>query len=94
MSAAPRFARIAIPSPLPRHFDYRLIADEPIPASGARVRVPFGRQEVVGVVLGVAKESDLPHGKLKSIRRVLDVEPLLPPTRKIAIVAKDYPAKD
>ena len=44
------------------------------------MRVPFGRQEVVGVVLGVAMESDLPHGKLKSIRRVLDVEPLLPPT--------------
>ena len=32
------------------------------------------------MVLGVAMESDLPHGKLKSIRRVLDVEPLLPPT--------------
>lgn len=44
------------------------------------MRVPFGRQEVTGVVLGVAMESDLPREKLKSIRRLLDVEPLLSPT--------------
>ncbi|HWR78299.1 MAG TPA: hypothetical protein VN283_13940, partial [Thiobacillus sp.] len=80
MSAAPRFARIAVPSPLPRHFDYCLIAGEPVPEPGTRVRVPFGRQEVTGVVLGVAMESNLPREKLKSIRRLLDVEPLLSPT--------------
>ncbi|HJX17604.1 MAG TPA: primosomal protein N', partial [Acidiferrobacterales bacterium] len=80
MSAAPRFARIAIPSPLPRHFDYRLIAGDPVPAPGTRVRVPFGRQELVGVVLGVTTQSDLPRDKLKSIRRSLDSEPLLPAT--------------
>src|SRR4030066_307768 len=78
MSAAPRFARIAIPSPLPRHFDYRLIAGDPVPAPGTRVRVPFGRQELVGVVLGVPTQTDLPRKKLKSIRRSLDSEPLLP----------------
>src|SRR4030066_377505 len=80
MSAAPRFARIAIPSPLPRHFDYRLIAGDPVPAPGTRVRVPFGRQELVGVVLGVTTQSDLPRAKLKPIRRSLDSEPLLPAT--------------
>ena len=80
MSAAPCIARVAIPSPLPRHFDYRLIAGEPVPAPGTRVRVPFGRQEVTGVVLGVAMESDLPPEKLRTIRRLLDVEPLLSPT--------------
>ncbi len=79
MSAAPRFARIAIPSPLPRHFDYRLIAGDPVPAPGTRVRVPFGRQETVGVVLGVSAESTLPPEKLKTIRQLLDAEPLLPP---------------
>jgi len=80
MSAAPRFARIAIPSPLPRHFDYRLIAGEPAPAPGTRVRVPFGRREVVGLVLSVSTDSDLPQDKLKSICRSLDAEPLLPAT--------------
>ncbi len=74
MSAAPRFARIAIPSPLPRHFDYRLIAGDPVPAPGTRVRVPFGRQETVGVVLGVSAESTLPPEKLKTIRQLLDAE--------------------
>jgi len=44
------------------------------------VRVPFGRQELIGVVLGVTTESDLPQEKLKSIRRLLDSEPLLPAT--------------
>ncbi len=43
------------------------------------MRVPFGRQETVGVVLGVTAESDLPREKLKSIRRLLDAVPLLPP---------------
>src|SRR4030067_89792 len=80
MSAAPRFARVAIPSPLPRPFDYRLIAGDPVPAPGTRVRVPFGRQELVGVVLGVTTQSDLPRDKLKSIRRSLDSETLLPAT--------------
>jgi len=80
MSAAPRFARIAVPSPLSRHFDYRLIAGEPVPAPGTRVRVPFGRQELIGVVLGVATQSNLPRDKLKSIRRSLDAEPLFPVT--------------
>src|SRR4030066_1422099 len=80
MPAAPRFARIAVPSPLPRHFDYRLIAGEPVPAPGTRVRVPFGRQELIGVVLGVPTQTDLPRKKLKSIRRSLDSEPLLPAT--------------
>ncbi|MEK7759253.1 MAG: DEAD/DEAH box helicase, partial [Pseudomonadota bacterium] len=79
MSVAPCIARVAVPSPLPRHFDYLLPAVGPTPLPGMRVRVPFGRQEVIGVVMGVALESDLPREKLKSIRHVLDVEPLLPP---------------
>ncbi len=44
------------------------------------MRVPFGRQELIGVVLGVTTQSDLPRDKLKSIRRSLDSEPLLPAT--------------
>jgi primosomal protein N' (replication factor Y) len=78
MSVAPRIARVAIPSPLPRHFDYLLPVGEPLPPPGTRVRVPFGRQETVGVVLDVVAESRLPRDKLKAIRRVLDTEPLLP----------------
>ena len=42
------------------------------------MRVPFGRQELIGVVLGIATQSELPRDKLKFIRRSLDSEPLLP----------------
>ena len=80
MSAAPRIARVAVPSPLPRHFDYLLPAGDLVPLPGTRVRVPFGRQETVGVVLDVVAETSLPREKLKTIRRLLDIEPLLPAT--------------
>jgi primosomal protein N' (replication factor Y) len=78
MSVAPRIARVAVPSPLARHFDYLLLPGEPVPQPGARVRVPFGRQETIGVVLAVAADSELPRARLKPIRRLLDSEPLLP----------------
>ncbi len=75
-----RVVRVAVPSPLARHFDYLLPAGLPGPAPGARVRVSFGRREVVGVVLGVAAGSEVPREKLKPIRQVLDAEPLFPAT--------------
>tara|TARA_B100000678_G_scaffold290923_1_gene305414 strand:+ start:3535 stop:5703 length:2169 start_codon:yes stop_codon:yes gene_type:complete len=56
-------------------FDY--LAPQPLPAIGARVLVPFRRQERVGIV--VALESALPHDKLKTIIKILDNEPVLMP---------------
>jgi len=46
------FARIALPVPLHRYFDYILPASMKVVA-GARVLVPFGTQKRVGVVVGV-----------------------------------------
>ena len=48
----------------------------PPPAAGARVRVPFGRTSVVGVVAGRRDAS--PHA-LKAVAQVLDAKPLLTP---------------
>ena len=50
--------RLAIPSPLRRHFDYLPpvgVADAAIQAlePGTRLRVPFGRREVTGYLLEV-----------------------------------------
>ena len=42
-----------------------------------RVRVPFGRRRLIGMVLGTADASDLPPERLKPILEVLDPEPLL-----------------
>lgn len=46
---------------------------------GMRVRVPFGRQRLVGVVMEVADSSDLPAERLKPILEVLDPQPILDP---------------
>ncbi len=78
-SAAP-LLRIAVPVPLSRSFDYLPpagleAADCP---PGARIEVPFGRGSKLGVVLEQATESDLPRGKLRRARRLLDDSALLP----------------
>ncbi|HVO45170.1 MAG TPA: primosomal protein N' [Steroidobacteraceae bacterium] len=44
---------------------------------GRRVRVPFGRQRLVGVILEVADRSELPPERLKPVLEVLDPRPVL-----------------
>ena len=91
MSVVPRIARVAVPSPLARHFDYLLCAGDPLPLPGTRVRVPFGRREAVGVILGLSADSDVPRAKLKVLGRILDSEPLLPPALlELLTWAADY----
>jgi len=69
--------KIAVNVPLSREFDYRPPANEPLPAAGCRVRVPFGRGQKIGMVLAHASESALPAGKLRAVAAVLDDDPLL-----------------
>jgi len=77
VTASTLVLRVAVPSPLDRYFDYLPIPGVPLPIPGTRVRVPFGRRDVVGVVLGSADSSDVPPMKLKRIRASLDPEPVL-----------------
>ena len=73
-----RICQVAVPSPLARVFDYLSPSDESIPLVGARVQIPFGRRAgVVGMVVGTAMRSEIPHARLKTITRVLDPIPLL-----------------
>src|SRR5215468_10097011 len=75
MSAA--VLRIALDMPLRRLFDY-LPAEAQTPGTvGQRVRVPFGRQRLVGLVMEHADSSDLPATRLKTVLEVLDAEPVL-----------------
>ena len=67
--------QVAVPRPLYRTFDYAAPADRPL-RPGVRVRVPFGRTSVVGVVTGSRASSA--HA-LKPIDEVLDEVPLLSP---------------
>ena len=43
---------------------------------GFRVRVPFGRREVVGVVVELAATSELPRSQLRAVSEALDDAPL------------------
>lgn len=77
MVASPRIYQVAVPTPLYRAFDY--LSPSSLP-SGARVRVPFGRRELVGVVLGEVEKSELPPNRLKTIAQSLDAGPIVPPS--------------
>ena len=81
MPAADQIARVAVPSPLYRLFDYRLPAK--IEAAelqpGTRVLVPFGRQRVVGIVTALVSETGVAPDKLKAILEVLDEQPAFDP---------------
>ena len=71
----PAVIQVALPRPLRRTFDYAPPAEGPAPLPGARVLVPFGNANVVGVVAGTGDSS---AHELKPIGRTLDPEPLLP----------------
>ena len=72
--------QVALPSPLRRLFDYRGPAGvraEHLPI-GARVRVPFGNRQLVGLIAGIVEHSSVPAGKLKQAAELLDHQSLLP----------------
>jgi len=77
------FLRIAVPSPLRRSFDYLLPAGmdiqqaKQLPA-GLRVRVPFGKRHLIGILLGLSNQSEVPLAKLRPAVEILDEQPLIP----------------
>ncbi|OAN17040.1 primosomal protein N' [Photobacterium jeanii] len=70
-------AQVALPVPLDKTFDY-LIKPDTHPVVGGRVRVPFGRQHLVGIVVGLSDHSSFPREQLKPLGAVLDSTPLWP----------------
>jgi primosomal protein N' (replication factor Y) (superfamily II helicase) len=74
----PAIVRIALDTPLRRLFDYLPAHASPhAERIGARVRVPFGRQRLVGIVHSFAERSEVPRDKLKAVLEVLDAEPVI-----------------
>ena len=65
-------ARVVVPVPLPRPFDYLPPSQARLPAVGSRVLVPFGRRQLVGIVVEHGRPPTDPSVKLKPIERVLD----------------------
>ena len=75
-SQALPYTQVALSFPQRRLFDYR--CNQRLTA-GQRVLVPFAHRVMVGVVINQSAETDCPTDKLKSILKVLDLEPLLSP---------------
>lgn len=71
--------RVAVRSPLWQCFDY--LPPEEVDAQdwqpGQRVKVPFGRREVVGMLLEIVDKSDFPYEQLKNVIAVIDATPIL-----------------
>jgi primosomal protein N' (replication factor Y) len=70
--------QVALDTPLRREFDYLPPSGErgEAPKLGVRVRVPFGRRQLIGVLVGVARESSLAAAKLKPVLEILDEAPV------------------
>ncbi|MCG9683963.1 primosomal protein N' [Vibrio sp. Isolate23] len=73
----PTIARVALPVPLDKQFDYQIPAHL-FPVIGGRVSVPFGPQTLVGVVTALVNQSEFSIDKLKPLKQVLDSQPVWP----------------
>src|SRR6202011_4070152 len=79
----PMILQIALDTPLRRVFDYRAPAQFSAlggaPPLGVRVRVPFGRQQLIGILVGVASEPPVAAAKLKTALEILDLHSIVDP---------------
>lgn len=78
MTATAPIVSVAVSAPLRQAFDYRLAPGQAAPARGARVWVPFGRSERLGVVVAMRHGDDDERDALKPLVEIIDAPPLLP----------------
>ena len=76
--------QVALDTPLRRVFDYLPLGSAgehgaAEPRAGVRVRVPFGRRQLIGILVGTSQASSIPIAKLRPIIEVLDEEPVFDP---------------
>jgi len=68
-------AHVALPVPLYQLFDYKLT----IPAEiGMRVRVPFGKREMIGIIVKIDQQTTFDIENLKSITTIIDTKTPFP----------------
>ncbi len=72
--------QVAVPTPVYRTFDYlppkNCKTTSLVP--GMRLRIPFGRSRLVGILISIENNSRIESSRLKRVIEVLDDEPLLP----------------
>ncbi|WP_205859136.1 primosomal protein N' [Pleionea sediminis] len=67
---------VALPVPLRRLFTYQVA--QPGAYIGRRVKVPFGKQELIGIIVDQPNTTDLPENKLKPANLIIDEHPVIP----------------
>lgn len=73
-----RIIRVALPTPVPTAFDYLPPTGQAIRLrAGQRVRVPFGRHQIIGLVIGVSEHSAVEPSRLKPVHQVIDAHPIV-----------------
>ncbi|WP_342118450.1 primosomal protein N' [Pseudoduganella sp. OTU4001] len=84
--------RIALDTPLNAVFDYRWEYGESLrPFVGQLAMVPFGPREVVGLIVDILEETDVPEEKLKDVLAVrTQLAPLSPKWLALAGFAAEY----
>ena len=85
--------KVAVPTPVHQCFDYRWCPGPATvrPSVGARVKVPFGRGQRIGVIVSLAGQSEIRQERLKSALEILDSSPLLgPELLQVLAWASDY----
>src|SRR5450830_111453 len=89
--------KIALDTPLNALFDYRwnAAADADVavvlPQVGQLALVPFGRREVMGLIVGISSSTDVPAAKLKDVLAVRSqLAPLSEQWLALAAFAADY----
>lgn len=85
--------RIAVPTPLRSLFDYLPpAAYTGVATPGLRVRVPWGRRALVGVLIEGVEHSNVAPARMKRVQQVLDATPQITPAllRVLAWAAAYY----
>lgn len=93
MTTRPIILKIAVPSPLRQVFDYLPpdSADSMCFQPGQRIKVPFGRRQIVGVIIALSNHADCPANKLRAAIELIDQQPLLSGNvLKLCAWASDY----
>ncbi|KKO49673.1 primosomal protein N' [Arsukibacterium sp. MJ3] len=82
--------RVALPLPLRQHFDYLLNANQQV-TIGSRLRVPFGKRELIGIAWQLNPVDHYPLAQLKPVIGVVDQQPVLTEKlRQLLSFAADY----
>lgn len=82
MTSNPQYLEVAVPTPLRRSFHYLPPSKTNIDrlVTGLRVKVPFGRQKLVGILLGTTRDPGVASDKIRSAIEIIDDQPVLPAT--------------